>query len=521
WWGEYMSAPNEMWQVVVGGEVYEADTETIKQWVAEGRILPTDKVKKGNLNWIEANRVPMLRAILNGEAPPPSPPSYEAPSTTSEPAGYVPKESYGAAKSSYQPTYDANMAAPVLNPGVTVCHYHPQLPADYYCRGCGATFCSGCPKFIGNNNRMAICSLCGELCLPMQQSVSSDEAETASLGQGFGWQDFIYALRYPIRDKVGLLVAAGFYGLLHMGGFYGELFSWMILFGCIALVINRVAGGNMDRNFMPDFSNFSWWDDVVHPVVLSVGISIVTLGPVVVLMLATSFGFLNLMGSGPNLSGEMPMKEMSTPVAAPDLPDDDEWKNFSNSSGDAKQDAEFLRKMAEIDPRYRHQSKHLDKSLGIAKEEERSRVKEDESIAKLLDYATAFLAAAIPIIILALLALFWALFYYPMALAVAGLTRSFWAVVNPLVGIDTIRRMGSVYLKAFLMYLGAEAVGIGLSIGLKVSLLALLATPIMGGLISNVISGAITFYINLVIACILGLALYKCADKLGMGGQFQ
>jgi hypothetical protein len=30
------------------------------------------------------------------------------------------------------------------------------------------------------------------------------------------------------------------------------------------------------------------------------------------------------------------------------------------------------------------------------------------------------------------------------------------------------------------------------------------------------IDGSLTFYFNLVIACILGLSLFKCADRLGI-----
>src|SRR2546430_1139350 len=59
---------NEVWQVIVQGVAYEADDiYTLKQWVAEGRVLPSDRVKKGNLSWVEAHRVPELRTIFAGE----------------------------------------------------------------------------------------------------------------------------------------------------------------------------------------------------------------------------------------------------------------------------------------------------------------------------------------------------------------------------------------------------------------------------------------------------------------------
>jgi len=37
-----------------------------------------------------------------------------------------------------------------------------------------------------------------------------------------------------------------------------------------------------------------------------------------------------------------------------------------------------------------------------------------------------------------------------------------------------------------------------------------------GNLPALFIDGSLTFYFNLVIACILGLSLFKCADRLGI-----
>ena len=66
-----MSAEVEKWRVNTIEGVFETDLETLKQWIHEGCVSPTDKVSKGNLNWIEAGRAPMLRATFNGEAPTP------------------------------------------------------------------------------------------------------------------------------------------------------------------------------------------------------------------------------------------------------------------------------------------------------------------------------------------------------------------------------------------------------------------------------------------------------------------
>jgi hypothetical protein len=53
-----------VWQVSVEGEIYEADFDTIKEWIAEGRVKSTDQVRKGNLRWLEAGRAPGLSSLF-------------------------------------------------------------------------------------------------------------------------------------------------------------------------------------------------------------------------------------------------------------------------------------------------------------------------------------------------------------------------------------------------------------------------------------------------------------------------
>jgi len=43
-----------------------------------------------------------------------------------------------------------------------------------------------------------------------------------------------------------------------------------------------------------------------------------------------------------------------------------------------------------------------------------------------------------------------------------------------------------------------------------------LALPFVGNPVASFINATFTFYFNLVDACILGLSLFKCADRLGI-----
>jgi hypothetical protein len=119
------------------------------------------------------------------------------------------------------------------------------------------------------------------------------------------------------------------------------------------------------------------------------------------------------------------------------------------------------------------------------------------------------------ILVLGLLCLAWAAFYHPMALLVAGWTESLKSVLNPLVGLDTMRHMGLVYFKAFGMYLAVQVVSFLLT--WIVSLVtAPFNMPLVGNLPATFLSGVVTFYTSLVVACFLGLALFKSADRLGI-----
>jgi hypothetical protein len=130
-------------------------------------------------------------------------------------------------------------------------------------------------------------------------------------------------------------------------------------------------------------------------------------------------------------------------------------------------------------------------------------------------YLLPYLESSIAIALLFLLLFAWALFYYPMALTVAGYTQSLGSVLNPLVGLDTIRRMGVTYFKGFGMVVVVQLVALVVSVIVSI-ITSPFTLPFMGNLVGNFVGATFSFYFNLVIACILGLSLFKSADRLGI-----
>jgi hypothetical protein len=337
--------------------------------------------------------------------------------------------------------------------------------------------------------------LCGDLCRDYRAETEKT-ARAEFQGSGFGIEDFLRAIRYPFNHKVALLSGALIYGFLLLAGFRGSVLAGVIMFGCISHVISQVAWGRLHRSFMPDFSAFSLWDDLVVPLFLGLGIMIVSWGPVIVLVIALMFG---VVGAG----GVETSSLRGAHVAESTGPTQEDLAVLTDPNADPAKLEEASKKVQEMRP-----------GAQMAREAERSKAEASDPTGPLKELLP-YLGAGVSIVVLFLLFIGWGVFYYPMALTVAGYTQSFGSVINPLVGLDTIRRMGTTYFKAFAMVMVVQV--ISLVVGAIILVITSpLALPFMGNLVGNFINATFTFYFNLVVACILGLSLFKCANRLGI-----
>jgi hypothetical protein len=102
------------------------------------------------------------------------------------------------------------------------------------------------------------------------------------------------------------------------------------------------------------------------------------------------------------------------------------------------------------------------------------------------------------------IAAIWMIAYTPVALIVAALSKSVANTLNPMMGADTIKKMGSTYWQAFAIYLAivvAQAV-LGFVLGV---------IPMAGSLVMALVNA----YAALAIGCTLGLAVFKKSAELG------
>ena len=496
-----MSAQPETWRVSTIEGVFEADLETLRQWILEGCVQPTDKVTKGNLNWIEAGKAPLLRSAFAGEATAPKVSHSASTEFTSEPVTSHPAPPVGGdwINNANSPTSDRFIPSAETtdyadeNCSPDFCQNHPQVATRYVCWACVKGFCEACARFVATS-KIPLCPECGDLCKIYAAEVSRVRRQELQ-DSGFGFADLRQAISYPLQHKVALLFGAGLYGLMLLAGFRGRVVASVLMFGCISHVISNVAWGRLDKSFMPDFSEFSMWDDVAVPIGLGIGITIVTWGPAIVLILALLFGVVS--------SGFSPASAIQPPPPNAEQLSESDLNTLLDPNADPAKQAEASKKLDQLRP-----------GKQIQQEAERSKENLSDPLAD-LKMLFGYFKAPLFLVLLLLIAIAWAIFYYPMALAVAGYTQSIGSVINPLVGLDTIKRMRGTYFKAFGLVLLVQLVG-GLAGIIVAIILSPFALPWVGNLPAMFIDGSLTFYFNLVIACVLGLSLFKCADRLGI-----
>jgi len=542
--------PNDAWQVEVNGQVYPASFSELADWIAEGALLPDDKVRRGNLRWIEARRVPTLTPFFNAKASGLPPPAIVV-STTD--ASEVPAANVTAVSS----VTIQDIALPVITPASNtnfvsapiaqavqfvdpnVCATHSDRPAKYVCTSCERASCRDCVKSFGSS--VTVCSVCGGMCkakTELEDRRRKEEFRAASITSGFGFGDFGEAIAYPFKFKVSLFFGSLMFmffsigrGASSFGGIYmivASIFAYMLsnmlAFGVLANTIESFAHGKIGGNFMPSFEDFELWDDVIHPFFLSIGVYISAFGPFLAVFLLGSYLVLN------SVSSEMDTVK-SNLEQTPGTP----YYNVRDTLDQSKDVNSVLKNSERINQEHLNSQDDIENGkqpAAIDQEEENfrrvnnmiaeSKKKELESVVgkspetrerESAAFVAGLLKLAAPIMVIGLITFLWGLFFFPAACMVAGYTRSFVATINPLVGLDTIKRMGSDYVKILFMMLllGIAFVIVSVIIG---AVFAAFNLPGVGNLPANALSSIVWFYLAIVFSCILGFAVFKASDRL-------
>ena len=539
----------EVWQVDVNGEVYETDFEGLANWIAEGSLLPGDKVRRGTLRWLEAGKTPLLHRFFNakelGIAPPVSV-TTTAP-TAAEKSPGLGEESTIRQNVSQNNLIEQTGEKPVeiskttVNPSAKsassrsceTCAVHTGTLPAYRCEGCAGLFCKACPKTYGS---VKICPSCGAICKSLT-SINQRQSQTQKFNdaasEGFGLTDFAKALAYPFRFKASLIFGAIFFTVFTLGqsvwvfgGFmlvsaiFCAMLANTLTFGILANTVENFAQGKTGSDFMPRFDDFSAWDDVIHPFLLSIGVYIVSFGLLAVLLVGATWYAVNSLSQIDQ--GKQKMVSAVLPVPPSDM-------SLAKQSAQVSQLTEQFKKqnkfkdgnMADENAIIQSQNdtlseaalyENLQNQIKQAQQTQTETPNENNNLSEMpSDVMRLSLVFSIPIF----LAFLWGCLYFPAACAVAGYTRSFAAIFNPLIGFDTIKRLGADYAKilGMCLILGVTATLINIFLG---KLFAPLDLPQIGNIPVKLFDGILYFYISVVFSVVLGFVIYKNSRRLNL-----
>jgi len=299
----------------------------------------------------------------------------------------------------------------------------------------------------------------------------------------------------------------------------------MLWFGVLANTVDNFSQGKIEENFMPSFDDFSMWDDVVHPFFLYVAVVISSFGPFILTAIIGVYLVTSTVASQMNTfqseierlpgtqyyAGREPLEQSKkVKEVIGDISDkheevinEHEHAAMGNSSAVAvdneTKEQEELWRMAQ-----ESRKAGLESAFGKTKE---TREKESrEMITNLLNLAA-------PIVVIGAITFLWGLFYFAAACAVAGYTRSFVATINPITGLDTIKRLGGTYAKIVFMVIGL-LIAMATANTFFGMILSPFDLPGFGNLPAKALGSMFTFYVSVVFSCILGYALFKNSDKL-------
>ncbi len=539
---------NEIWQISVNEVLYETSFEELTQWITEGALMPQDKVRRGNLRWIEAGKVPLLHGFFNAKELGATPPVI---TTTiarepGSPTAYLSQIT--------DPVEFENQVSSINNLEqllqIRFCIIHSHLEAHYFCPTCSNTFCAECPKSIGGGFKN--CPMCGALCesiVEVKNELQAVQKIEIALTEGFGFLDFGRALVYPFKFKVSLFFGAMLFMFFSIGqdaaslggrwlisaAIVSGMLANMLTFGILSNTVENMLQHKTDRNFMPSFDEFGIWDDVIQPFFLSLGVYLSAFLPLILLIIAMFFLVTN------SINNEEALKKGVVSIVAPEIMPNYEGAKNGPEQIDMfkeilkKRNEEFNHRMKSVEENEngdlvqtpnqplpvldeekqfeqynemikKHQKQQLESTIGSDKTEQNALT---GSMFQTLR------GWALPFLVLALIFAGWGLFYLPVAYIVAAYTRNLFSVLNPVIGLDTIKRLGFDYVKilffGLLLLIFNSLIGFGLSI-----LLSPFNLPRLGNIPAIALGSVFTFYFSIVFSLILGYALFKNSDKFKM-----
>jgi hypothetical protein len=313
----------------------------------------------------------------------------------------------------------------------------------------------------------------------------------------------------------------------------------MLTFGVLANTIQNFAHGHLETNFMPSFEDFELWDDVIHPFFLSIGAYATSFGPFLI-VLAIGFYIVTSQVSSQMDAFQQNVEKIpgthyydtkrtldqsekvKSVIGNVNRSQSQRLNELEESAGGVYDDAgeEETAGAAQPEEKFADRETREQEELWAMAQESRkqsfeaaigkspeTRAKENEAMLQ------GFLNLAPPLVVIGAIFFLWGAFYFPAACAVAGYTRSFTATINPVVGLDTIKRLGGTYVKLLFMGL-VLVIASAIVSGIAGAILSPFDLPDMGNIPAKAIGALFGFFLWVVFSCILGYAIFKKSEDL-------
>ncbi|HCA58328.1 MAG TPA: hypothetical protein DEP46_10120, partial [Blastocatellia bacterium] len=348
-----------------------------------------------------------------------------------------------------------------------------------------------------------------------------------------------YSFGHPFRFGTSLVLGGILYTFLSLGqsaaGLGGifmvatALIAVMatnaISFGVLANTVDNFSKGAIDSNFMPDFEDFSIWEDVVHPLFLSLAAYISSFGPFILAAIVGVYLIFSAVSSKvESINADLERIPGTHYYAQRDVAEQSsEVKRVLTEAADGKNEqiASVTEPTGAPTPVIDEDAREQEELWAMAQQHRQAQLESvigpspETRDAQFQEFLSGFLQLAAPLVVVLMLTFLWGLLLYPAACAVAGYTRSFAATINPGTALNTIRHLGFDYVKLLLFGL-ILSIFSGIVIAIPTMLLTPFDMPGVGNLPAKAVGAFIGFYFWAVYACLIGLMLFRNRDKLAL-----
>jgi hypothetical protein len=314
--------PHEVWQIEVQDRIYEAEIEEVIEWIKEGAVLPEDKIRKGNLRWLAAGRVPEFYKYFrknSNETDSDEDSTIELGEIDALPQiernGWTENE-LKAALQPADPDNDTDLDGTANMPsaeqgltaeGMKYCTTHPGNLTRFVCNICSSPFCGTCPNRFGSTR---LCPLCGGVCVSHEEfedvsrtqgalnkpyarkTIDTDEKKKNPSDKKLRLLDIVDAIKYPFTFPADLVLCVVLFVIFYFGqslfllggmmtvatALGSGLVSTMFNFGILTKILSNFTRGDFRESFRPHFHRQAFSGHFLRPFFLGVAVYLASFG---------------------------------------------------------------------------------------------------------------------------------------------------------------------------------------------------------------------------------------------------